>query len=207
MRRYLVLSVLVLLFLSPLALCQPELPDMGDDMFELEGAEGFGSSFGLYSPLLSSKQSAPVITKSAPIVAKAPRVTMRAVPYTYTKPVTHLESVAVPTKQIIDDEVLTFEQVPVQQGKKGYSGGYGGGGGYGGFGVAQGGYQGNGLWQGPGGLWPGVGFGQSACQLHSHVPHTDSTTRWHSPAPSIDSIVLALWQARLAASAGVRWVH
>ena len=162
MCRYVVLSVLLLLFVSPLVLCQPELPElpgMSDgEMFELQGMEeGFGAPVAYESPLMS-KQAAPIATKAAPIVTKkAPRVRLTAVPYTYEKPVTHYENVAVPTTQIVDDEVLTFETVPVTQGKKGYGGS---GGGYGVFGVATNGYHGAGLWEGPGGLWPGLGYGQ-----------------------------------------------
>ena len=126
---------------------------MGDDMsmFDIQGAEEFGSGFAYEAPILSSKKAAPVVTK-------APRMRLTAVPYTYEKPVTHYETVAVPTKQIVDDEVLQFETVPVTRGKKGY--GYGAAGGYGGFAVDAGGYHGAGLWEGPGGLWPGIGYGQ-----------------------------------------------
>ena len=152
MCRYVLLSALVLVFLLPLALCQPEMPDMpvmGDDMFELQGSEE------LLAPTIAYE--APIATKkAAPIVTKAPRMRLTAVPYTYEKPVTHYETVAVPTTQIVDDEVLTFETVPARRSKKGS--GYGGG--YGEFAVDEGSYHGAGLWEGPGGLWPGIGYGR-----------------------------------------------
>lgn len=160
MCRYILLSVLLLLFLSPLALCQPDMPDMprmGDDMFDLQGTESFAGPTLAYEAPYTGKKAAPVVTK-------APRMRLTAAPYTYEKPVTHYETVAVPTTHIVDDETLVFETVPAGYGSKGsYGRGYGSGGGGGGSGV--GGYAGNGLWEGPGGLWPGQHQPQPTAQL------------------------------------------
>ena len=134
------------------------MPGTGDDMFDIQGAELLSGPTLAYEAPISSKKSAPVIN-----TVKAPRMRLTAVPYTYEAPVTHYETVMVPTKEIVDDEVLHFETVPaMRSGKSGFSGGYGGGEGggyYGSFGVDDGGYAGKGLWAGSGGLWPGLGFG------------------------------------------------
>ena len=169
MCRYALFSALLLLCLSTVALCQmPDMPPMGDDMFDVQGAE-FDAPTSYEAPFLSSK-------KAAPIISKAPRMRLTAVPYTYEKPVTHYETVTVPTSHIVDDEVLTFETVPMTRGKKGA--GYGGG--YGGFAVDAAGYHGAGLWQGPGGLWPGLGYGQRvhACTLPAVVVAVHHSSVW-----------------------------
>ena len=73
MSRFFLLLVVVLLCLFSLAVSQPDMPDMpgmGDDMFEVDGFEAYDEPV-----FASSKKAAPIVTKKAP--------PMRRIDYTY----------------------------------------------------------------------------------------------------------------------------
>ena len=124
MSRSSLLCLLVLLCLFSLSFSQPDMPDMpgmGDDMFELQGLGEYEDTPAVFA---SSKKAAPVAVKKAP--------PMRAIQYTYEAPVTHLETVTVPTTKTRMAPVIELSKEPVTSKKGGY--GYGGG------------YAGRGLW-------------------------------------------------------------
>ena len=125
---------------------------MPDDTLSLEEEEADGFlTAGVEleaEPVLSSskKEAAPVVTKKAP--------PLRAVPYTYYRPVTTLQTITVPTQKVHMQQVVSKKQVPVTS-KKG-AGGYGG-------------YAGNGLYNTPIGQMPGLGYGQTAAMTAQHT--------------------------------------
>jgi cytochrome c-type biogenesis protein CcmH/NrfG len=166
-RRVLLMLVVLVLCLSPLVLGQEAdmltvadfadaadaddamqvMQMMPEDMLsaESEEADGFltaGAELEAAPIFASSKKEAPVVTKKA-----AP---LRAVPYTYYKPVTTLQTVNVPTQKVRMQPVITTKEVPVSS-KKG--GGYGG-------------YVGNGLYETPLGQMPGLGYGSCSNRRH-----------------------------------------
>ena len=137
MRRWsVVLMALAVLCVVSFALAQPDPPSMpgmgmGDDAeaFDVAGMEE--EAYAPVAAFASSKKAAPVLTKKAP--------PMRAVQYTYEAPVTHLESMTVPTQKVRQVPVIEYSKEPVQSKK-------GAGGGFGGIGSAAG-YVGRGLYR------------------------------------------------------------